>query len=211
MADIPVQGTPGVWDYRNPTLVPNLDYSTAGTQDTLTATSPAAFLALYPRANASETATIGGSATSGDTIELTFTAGTLPGGSFSVTYTVQSTDTLDTIAEGLADLVNATAAAIQVGLTAELGGTGESAEIVFNWNGPVGNYCLITDTLSGGATETVTYGNGGQLAGGSGPVIAFNNFTWHTDGGTSNFWAGKPVNIGYDQITKMVAQGMPIV
>ena len=208
---IPLQGTPGVFDPRNPTLVPNFDQPVAS-GGVVGLMSPAAFLAANPRTDATETATIGGTITAADTVALTFTCGTLPGGSLTVRYTVDASDDVAAVAEGLLDLINSSAVAQNVGLYAEMGGTSHTAEIVFHWNGPVGNFCVVTDVVGGSATETVTFGNAGVLTGGAGPIIPSNNFQWSPGGGsTAAFFYGQPKNIGYDQITAMVAQGMSIV
>ena len=69
-----------------------------------TATETVTFAA---NSNLPETASLTGSVTAGDTITLTVTDSGLTGGSESVTYTVASGDSLGTIADQLAALVNA--------------------------------------------------------------------------------------------------------
>ncbi len=208
MATIPLGGTPGVYDPRNPTLIPNFDPTVMSAQGTLDHVSPAAFAAEFPRVAATATATIGGTATSTNTVTLTVTAATISSGSLSVTYTVGASDTLDSIAEGLASLVNANANAQAVGLYA----TAALAVVTLNWPGPVGNSAVVSYTLSGGATETVTLSPaGGGLTGGSGPIIPINNFNFTYNAATMSFFYGIPRVLGSDLVALMVSQGMPIV
>jgi hypothetical protein len=53
-----------------------------------------------------ETVTISGTPTAGDTIAITLINPNVPGGTQTVTYTVQGTDTLTTIAAAIAALIN---------------------------------------------------------------------------------------------------------
>lgn len=333
--NIPPQGLPaGTVDFRNPTLVPNFDTSVASANGTVDHKSPARFLADNPRVNSVATALLAGTATPTDVVTLTITLGTLPGGSKSFAYTVASGDTLDAIAEGLADLINNDATAQAAGIEAQLGGTGEAAVVEVLIPGRVGNQAVLSSSLSGGATEVVWLGSGstflafasatatiggtetdgdtvgitftntgvaglpvtvnhvtsggesvssiatalktainanstlnaagikatnigavitiqqpgalgnstvlsanlsggatetitfapsnghmsggagvfsGQLAGGSGPIIPVQNFSFHYNGTVLNFWYGKPVPVGDDLVLKMVQQGMPII
>ena len=64
------------------------------------------------------TVAVGGKVTSGDVLTLTTTYAPLSGGSQAVHYTVVSTDTLTTIAAGLAAAVNANTGLTAVGVTA---------------------------------------------------------------------------------------------
>ena len=71
---IPPAGTPGVFDPRNPTLIPNFDRNVAqnrGSDDpsTINHSSPAGYLQANPRANATATATIAGTPYDGPTKE----------------------------------------------------------------------------------------------------------------------------------------------
>lgn len=314
----PLQGTPGVADFRNPTLVPNF-YRPVANGNTLDLDSPATYLAANVRADATMTATIGGSATSGDVVAISVTNpvfggtpyGNLVPAQIGHVFTVGVSDTLDTIADGLADLFNNDALAQQAGLRADVVG----AVITFHWNGPIGNlsggtsgvspqtvtvggstsggdklnvtftgpafaaqggsYTVTYTTVSGDttttlmathlasaitadavmtalsitasgsaavvtitipaaaepavvtvskvgasvtialggtgiATETVTFGGSGKFASGTGPVIPTNNFTWFANGSASTFWYGQPIVVGYDQLSAMLTQGMPI-
>lgn len=208
MPTIPLAGRPGVFDSRNPTLVPNFDRPVASGAGTTDSTSPAAFLAANPRVDATVTATIGGTPAAGDTVTLTVTCGQ---NVITHTYTVVSGDTVTTIAEGLGSLFNTDASANGLGLYTVMGGTSLSAELVFHWNGPVGNFAVLTDSLSAGATETVTLGNSGVFAGGSGPVIVTNNFNFSWNGATQSYWYGNPYILDYLLIKALVTQGLFIV
>lgn len=327
------QGTPGVLDPRNPTLLPQFDVPTVGKNGTVGLSSPAQFLSDNPRVDATANATIGGTRTNADTVVLTITGGTLPAGAIALTYTVVTADTTTTIAEGLADLINSSAACQAAGIYAEMAGTSFAAVLVVHAPGPVGNFMTLSSSVTGSATETVVLGQGstpitnasnditlggtetdgdivsltftnagvagfpvtvthtaaasesinsiatamraavnanttliaaglvatggtnhvtigqpgtianstvitgsvsgaatetitfnpllgamtggagvvgGALTGGSGPIIPLNNFNWSAGGSTMSFFYGSPRNVGYDQITAMVAQGMPI-
>lgn len=212
MTTIPPAGTPGIFDPRNPTLLPNFNRPVASGNGTLGYQSPASFLAANPRADATASATIGGTVTTGDTITLKVTLATLSGGSNSVAYTAVAGDTVETIAEALANLVTGNGVFQDANIFAETGGEAAPAEVVVHANGPVGNFAVLSYTLSSGATETVTLSpSGGALSGGSGPIFAANNFDWGQNGSVNSFFAGQPYELGYDVITAMVAQGMPIV
>ncbi len=212
MPSFPPAGTPGIFDPRNPTLLPNFNRPVASGSGTLGYQSPASFLASNPRTDATATATIGGTVTAADTITLTVTLATLPGGVQSVTYAAITGDTTETIAEALATLVNENAAFQNANIYAVLGGEAAPSAITVHANGPVGNFAVLSYTLSGSATETVTISpSNGALSGGSGPIFAANNFEWGQNGTLSAFFSGQPYLLGLDVITAMVAQGMPIV
>jgi len=213
--NIPVQGIPGLFPDRDPTLLPNFYIPTVGDK-TVGLSSPSAFLTANPRVDATATGTIGGSVTTSDIITLTVTNGLLGGpiygsvGAVSVAYTVQAGDSLAMIAENLTDLINDNALMQSLGFRADVDGA-VGAVITFHQGGPAGNLTTVTRTLSGGATETVTFSNAGVLSGGTGPIIPVGNFVWSRNGVTSAFWYGSPRTIGYDQVIAMVAQGQPIV
>lgn len=143
---LPPAGTPGVGDFRNPTLIPNFDRNMVsdGADPTMPATvnhsSPASYLAASPRADASATATIGGSVTTGDILTIVATNPVFPNGFISETYTTVGGDTVTTIAENFADLFNNNPVAGGANLTAEPVG----AVITFNQSGPVGNFTVLS-------------------------------------------------------------------
>src|ERR1700680_3462349 len=124
---LPAAGTPGIFDPRNPTLVPNFDkpnISSANNNNSdpngagasvLSLSSPAGFLAANPRGDATGTATVGGAAATGDILTLEASNPVFPGGFISHTYTVLAGDTPTTIADTFVDLFNDDPAAANVG------------------------------------------------------------------------------------------------
>ncbi|MDP3510578.1 MAG: RHS repeat-associated core domain-containing protein [Candidatus Melainabacteria bacterium] len=107
-------------------------------------------IALNVPANGVQTASIGGTKTTNDTLTVTtFDAG-LPGGSQAINYTVLAGDTLSSIATGLATAINANANLTAVGVTASASST------VLNIKSASINNTTYTKSLSGGATETIT-------------------------------------------------------
>ncbi len=205
MLTITPSGTPGVYDARNPTLIPSFDKPVMSAGGTLDHQSPASFLAANPRTDATITATIGGTITAADTVAITLTSGAIAGGSITQTYTVGGADTTASIANSLATLFNNSAAAQAENIRATVAGS----VITIYVSGPVGNTVVATKTAAG--TETVTFsGTGGALTGGTGPVFAVNNFTFHWKGTNTAYWYGQPYIIPTDALAAMAAQGMPI-
>ena len=102
--------------------------------------------------NGTQLAAIGGSATTSDTVTVTVYDAGISGGSKAETYTVQSGDTLTTIAAGLAAVINGDSAMSAIGVTAN------SVSTVVNINSQSVNSTTYTQSTSGGATETVTLG-----------------------------------------------------
>lgn len=152
---IPPQGTPGVFDARNPTLLPNFD-SPVASGGTLDQQSPAAFLAANPRVDATATATLGGSVTTGDelTIEMlnpVFAAQGLSPAKISASYQTVGGDTLASVAEALATAFNDLAAAQAVDVRADAA----AAVITFRHAGPVGNFSTLFAPTEIPATLTV--------------------------------------------------------
>ncbi len=123
------------------------------------------------------TATIGGTVTAADTVGIAFTGPLISGGK-TVSYTVVGGDSTTTIAASVAAAINADATLVALGVSA----TSASAVVTISWPSyapnpvayppgtgtgePVANPMSFAGALSGGATETVTLGNGsnGQLA-----------------------------------------------
>lgn len=206
MANLPLQSA---INQRNPTLIPNFDRSVAN-GSTIDHENPATYLANNPRTNATETVTLGGTTTTGDTVALTFTQAQLPSGAVTVTYTVISGDTvIAEVAAGLASLINSSAS---LGAF-EIYATTVDAVMTVNWPGPVGNFCVMTKAVTGSATETVTLGNSGVFASGAGPIIVTDNFDFAPNGSSqpSSYFHGNVYVLGYDVITQMVAQARPII
>ena len=97
-----------------------------------------------------ETAAVGGSATAGDTVSITVYDAGLSGGSKTETYTVLSGDSPQSIATGLAGVINGDSSLSSIGISA----TAVSA--VVNIVSTSINSTTYSKTLSGGATETLT-------------------------------------------------------
>jgi hypothetical protein len=165
MADqlIPPAGTPGIFDPRNPTLLPNFDkpnYSADSNNNSdpngtgagaLGLSSPAGFLKANPRVDATGTATVGGTVTTGDILTIEASNPVLPAGFISHTYTAVPGDTANSIAEAFADLFNDDAVAAAVGLRADANG----AVITFHQGGPVGNFTALSVPTEEGSKITV--------------------------------------------------------
>lgn len=190
---MPVQGPPpGVRNGQNPTLIPNFDKPVASAAangaDAIGGGSltPAQYLAANPRADATATATIGGTVTTGDvlTIEVTNPIlaspnfGSNAGGSISKTYTTVAGDTIGSIAEAFADLFNDDPTLSQIGFYADTGGT-NGAVLTAHHNGPVGNFSVLSKPTEEKSTVTI---GGTALTGDS----VYVNFA---------FQAGPPVTV----------------
>ncbi|HIA53570.1 MAG TPA: LysM peptidoglycan-binding domain-containing protein [Candidatus Melainabacteria bacterium] len=143
-------------DYIKPALANRIEYSYVdegtssggrGTVGTNTTNKP---IKISQVAATPVKATIGGTKTTSDVLTLTFTDASLPGGSQNVAYTVQSADTLATIASGLATAVNANANLKKLGLTAAA--TGTNIALISQSS----NLTAYSKSLSGGATETIS-------------------------------------------------------
>jgi hypothetical protein len=106
------------------------------------------FLGINP--NGVQTAVVGGSKTTGDTLTITVYDVGLTGGSKTETYTVLSGDTLTTIASGLAGVINADSALSAIGVSATSNGT------VINITSSSYNATTYTQSTSSGATETIS-------------------------------------------------------
>jgi RHS repeat-associated protein len=109
-------------------------------------------ITLTTTINGIQTAAIGGSKTTGDTVTLTVYDAALTGGTESVTYTVLSGDTLTSIASGLAAAVNADSNLSVLGVTAT------SVSTVVNVSSTSLNATTYSKSTSGGATETIALG-----------------------------------------------------
>lgn len=156
------QGTPGVFDPRDPTLLPNFDSPVSSGSGTLDRESPGVFLSNNPRTDATCTATIGGSVTTNDEITIV-AANPVFGGSYygnlqpaQLSHSVKAggSDTVGTIAEALAAAFNDDVLAQAAGLRADVGGAA-GAVITFRHNGPVGNFTTLTAPTEQPSTITV--------------------------------------------------------
>lgn len=210
MTSIPLRGLRTRLDTQNPTLIPNMDLVVSSGRGTLDVMDPSDFLSRFPRTAGTVNATLGGTVTTGDTITLTVALGTISGGSASWSYTTVSGDTLETIAEELAAVVNASQTAQSYGISAATGGAAAPDRLVLSMAGPVANAATISYTSPG--TETVTLSpSNGAFVGGAGPIIPLKNFKFSHRGVILNFWYGQPVNVGSNLAAAMAAQGAPVL
>ena len=99
-------------------------------------------------------ATIGGTITVGDILTITAHDSLLGGGEESVTYTVKTGDTLTKIAGGLAAAVNADNNLAAVGIVAY------SNAAIVSLSAAKGDTTTFTESVSGGATETIVVAAG---------------------------------------------------
>lgn len=117
----------------------------------------------------SGTVTIGGSPTTGDTITLTYSSSSssITSGSKTVSYTVQSGDSINSIANALQVATqNAGFAGQQTGLQAFYPATGGSgAYFILDYPGNASNgwQVNVASSVSGAKTETVTATGGSQI------------------------------------------------
>lgn len=192
---------------QNPTLIPNFDRGVASGRGTVGLMSPQAYLAANPRVNATATVTLGGTVAASDVTTVTVTHAQLPGGALTESYTATGSDTLATIAEELASLFTTALDGLSNPVALEVVPVG--AVLTFNWQGPVGNLAVVSATVQGSMTATLNPVSG-DLTGGSGPVLAYSNFTFFYRNVSANYWDGQPYSMATDLVSKMVTQGMPI-
>jgi hypothetical protein len=173
------------------------------------------------------TATITGAVAAGDILNLTFTAAYLTGSPVTISHTALLSETTTTLATNLTAQINANAALKAAGITA----TSSTNVITFLYQANAGQIRFSQSVSPGSetitltatptdtavtatkATETITFSPvGGAMSGGTGPIFAINNFEFApASGGVSAFFYGQPYDLGFDVLTQMVAQGMPIV
>lgn len=144
----------------------NSTLSTGG----ITATSSAAIITLswsssigavsfVTSTNGLETLTVGGTATQGDVLTLTVHDSGLSGGTHSIAYTVQNSDTTTTIATAISAAINADTTLTGIGISATHSGAIVSIASVSH------NQTAYTKSLSVGATATLTLAAGpGEFA-----------------------------------------------
>lgn len=106
-------------------------------------------MALAINQNTNAVALIGGSKTTGDTLTVTVYDAGISGGSQAVTYTVASTDTLTSIASGLASAITSNSTVKNIGVSATSSGT--VVTIQSNSTNPT----TYRQSTSSGATETI--------------------------------------------------------
>jgi hypothetical protein len=172
------------------------------------------------------TVVVGGTADAADVLTVTFTAANLPGSPYSVEYTTIITDTTTALAAlGLTNAINSDPVLAGAGITGALTSSTIAITVPVGF-GQVRYSESVTGTLTltvaanptttavttDGQTETVTFGNSGKLASGSGPIFVVDNFTFAGSAGqTQSFWYGQPYVLGFNVLTAMANQGMPIV
>jgi len=233
----------GFGDFRNPTLIPDVDQPVVNLAGNVLALqqagsgfwapsilvplqSPDEFLTTFPRVAATQTVTVGGTATAGNVVTVTFVNPifvALGNGSSSrtVSVTVGASPTTATVAEQLANAVE-TDAIVGLAIYPTVGGAA-GAVVTLNWPGPVGNLTTLTQTSTGATTLTL---GGASMSGGSGPVMAFGNF-WASignnvtamqqlgtvvgSGQAQAFFYGHPYNLSVDAVTNLVNSSAPIV
>lgn len=121
-----------------------------------------------------QTLRVAGTKTTGDILTLTVKDSSLSGGQQAVTYTVLTGDTLTSIATGLANAVNLNTNLQAIGVAAHATGT------TINIRSASLNITSYATSLSGGATETLTFGiyaNGIEIASLSGTKTTGNTLT----------------------------------
>ncbi|PZM81157.1 MAG: hypothetical protein DKT66_18200 [Candidatus Melainabacteria bacterium] len=146
---------------------------------------PTESLTLGSNTNGSTTATISGTTTVGDVVSIKVNNDNPPGGSQTVSRTVQSGDTTSTIASALSSSINGNSNLASIGMTA-----GASTSVVTITTAGT----TYSSSTSGGATETVTLGYNSQgntvaIIGGTkttGDVLTITTNSASLGGGTSN-------------------------
>jgi hypothetical protein len=185
-----------------PTLIPNLD----GVTDSgalIEYQTPNA--AAAGRVLATATVTVGGSITNTNTAAITLTS-VVFAAPITVQYTVITGDSLQSVAEGLASLINAQATlqGYDIYATVGVGTTGAEAIITIAWPGPLGNLCTLSKAVTGNITLTLTPA-GGALSGGAGAVIPTQNVTVQLGLNTVDLWIDKPVLLDAARVSLLVA------
>lgn len=112
---------------------------------------------------ASLTATVAGTITAADQLTLHFTSSALYGSPVLVAYTVQSSDTLASIAANLAKAVNATPVLANAGIFA-LVNPSDAEEVLIYQPAALSPQVTLTASVSSGATETLTAGTSGPTS-----------------------------------------------
>ncbi len=112
-------------------------------------TAPTVTLTNGINTNGTQTVTVGGTVTAGNVVYVTTTNSALPGGSKTDSYTVATGNTINNIATNLASAISSDTDLQKIGVSA----SAASAVITIT-----SAATTFSSSLSGGATETVTYG-----------------------------------------------------
>lgn len=197
--------TPPVRFPQSPRLTPNTGQNVPASFGMNKLASQYDYLNTFPRTAATATATVGGTVSSGNVSTITVTNPALPGGSFTASYTAGASDGVDQVAEGLASAINSNVNAQSLGIFAS---TAE-AVITVNHPGPVGNLTVLTKTVQG--SVTITLSNSGDLSGGAGAVIPYEGATFNYAGINYHLNAGEPREFTQALVNVLVNSGAPIV
>lgn len=109
---------------------------------------------------ASIQAAIGGTITAGDTLSLIFTSTALPGSPVTLTYTVKTGDSLNSIAASFASLIMANGFLVNAGVFA----SAATANVDIWQPAALSPQIVVTSSHSTGATETVTITTAGPTS-----------------------------------------------
>lgn len=107
--------------------------------------------------NISESATIGGSATTGDFVTLTVINSYLSGGQKNISYTVQSGDDLNAIASGLSGQINSDVDMQSIGVSSTVSGQ------LITINSMAVQNTTYSSSVSSGGTETIRLVSNAQI------------------------------------------------
>ena len=151
--------------------------------------------------NGVQTAAIGGTKSTGDTVTITVYDSGISGGSKPETYTVLSGDTLTSIAAGLAGVINGDSTLSALGISAT------SASTVVNVKSTSNNLTTYAKSTGTGATETVTLAQGTGITGYS--YNDLNELTSTSGGGAARFLGTTNKPIKSATINSTVAATLP--
>jgi RHS repeat-associated protein len=129
--------------------------------------------------NGVQTAVIGGTKSTGDQVTISIFDAGIGGGSKAETYNVGASDTLSSIASGLAALINGDSTLAALGISAT------SVSTVVNLSSTSNNLTTYAKSTSAGATETITLSQSTGIT-----QFAFNNLnelTSTSGGGAARF------------------------
>lgn len=168
-----IQSPPGSW------------HNMSSTYSCTIAGKPTEGLTLGVNTNGSTTATVSGTATIGDVVSIIINNEKLPGGTQTVSRTVQSGDTTSSIASALSSSISGNSDLASIGMTA-----GAASSVVTITTAGT----TYSSSMSGGATETITLGYNSQgntvaVIGGTkttGDVLTITTNNASLGGGTSN-------------------------
>ena len=196
----PFQGHQG--NNQNPTLMPNFYRPVAGSGG-VSLMSPQEYMAKYPLTPSSGNVVVGGTLAAGDVVTVAITNPVLGSGAIDIAYTVTATDTAASIAYELAQGIMANATLQRFGFSAEADPLTD-ALLVYQASA-VGNFSVLAFSTTGAETGTVT-----QMTGGAGPVTPVENFIFTTGTSPRSYWFGVPVDVNYQTLKALVAQGQPV-